>query len=144
MISLAETAIKPPDELVYVEPRDVPGIWERIEQYVQEANNYGGGKFAVHDWLAKVLIGNADLFVSPDLISAVICEVSTYPRRRIYGVILLGGEGGHNWDGYETALEAAAVTRGCDCLEVFGRPGWRKIMGEQGYVLAHHVWRKEL
>lgn len=131
-------------DLVYVEPRDAPGIWERIEQYVQEANNYGGGKFAVHDWLAKVLLGQADLFVAPDLSSAVICEQFQYPRRKVYGIILLGGEGGHLWDDYQCALEAAAAARGCDCLEVFGRAGWKQIMKEQGYELAHWVWRKEL
>lgn len=138
------TALKPVDALVYVDPRDAPNLWPRIEQYVQDANNYGGGKFRLHDWLVKVLIGQADLFVSPDLESAVICEPFSYPVRNVYCIILLGGEGGHDWASYQSTLEEAAAKRGCDCLEAFGRPGWKNIMKDQDYEIAHWVWRKEL
>jgi len=130
--------------LVYVTPPEAPALWPKIERYVQEANNYGGGKFAVHQWLGKVLAGQADLFVSPDLESAAICESVQYPLLRVYCIVLIGGEGGHDWDEYQKVFEDAAKVRQCDVIETFGRAGWKPVMKRLGYDLAHFVWRKEV
>ena len=131
------------DTLLFVPPEEVPSIWPKIEPYIQAANNYGGGKISNVDWLVRVLTGMSELFVSPDLRSAAIGEVQVFPRRRVYGIILLGGEGSHNWDMYQAAFESAMRQRQCDCLEVFGRPGWKNILKPLGYEVAHWVWRKE-
>lgn len=132
------------DTLVPVPPEEVPGLWDRVEPYIQDANRYGGGKFRAHDWLCKLLAEQALLYVSPNLESAVICELQVYPRSRVFSIILLGGEGGHDWTEYQVMLEQMARHYQCDQMEVFGRPGWRKILKMQGYELAHHVWRKEI
>lgn len=134
----------PVSTLVHISPDEAPAVWPQIVSYVHEANEYGGGKFATHDWLARVLIGAADLFVSPNVDSAAICEAQMFPRRAVYTIVLLGGEGGHDWDRYQEVFEQAAKARNCSCLEVFGRGGWRTILKKQGYELAHYVWRKEL
>lgn len=124
-------------------PAEIPALWEKIEPYVHDANRFGGGKFAAHDWLARLLVEAAWLYVSPTLESAVICEVQTYPRAKVFTIVLLGGEGGHDWDQYQSVFETAAGRCGCDQIEIFGRPGWKNILKAQGYELAHHVWRKE-
>jgi len=132
------------DTLVFVEPSDAPGVWPKIEPYVQAANNHGGGKFATFMWLAKILRGEADLFVSPDLESAAICEPVQFPLTRVYCIVLIGGEGGHDWGAYQKVFEMAAKVRGCEIIETFGRGGWRPVMKKLGYELAHFVWRKEV
>lgn len=141
---LAVTKI-PIDTLHPVAPDDVPHIWPAIEHYLEEANAYGGGKFAMIDWLVKVLMGHADLFIYPGGKSAAIGEPTHFPRRTVYGVILCGGEGYIDWMRYQAAFEAMARARGCNCVEIFGRPGWKNILEKDlGYQRAHWVWRKEL
>ena len=132
------------DSLILVPPQEAPAIWPHIEVFLQEALRFGGGKLAAHHWLARVLSVQADLFVASDLKCAAICEKQFFPLRNVYAIILLGGEGGHDWDAVEQTFEAAAKIRECDCLEIYGRPGWRSILKELGYETAHHVWRKEL
>lgn len=132
------------DTMLRVEPAQVVTVWPRIAPYLEQANAYGGRKFAPHDWLVRLLAEICDLFVSPNLGSAALCEAQEYPRRRVYNIILFGGEGGHDWSTYQQVFEAAAIAKGCSCIEVYGRPGWRKLLGEHGYQLAHYVWRKEL
>jgi len=130
--------------MIYVPPQEIPAIWLHIEPYIQSANNFGGGKFATYHWLAKLLNNAADLFVTPDLKTAVICEPSSFPLRNVYGLILLGGEGEHEYAEYQKVWEDAAKRRGCNSIEIYGRPGWKAILKELGYETAHHVWRKEL
>ena len=133
------------DTLITVRPEDAPVIWPKIERYLDEANRYGGGKMALHDWLAKVLMGACDLMVSPGYQSAVIGEPQQYPRKRVYGVILLGGEGNHPWERYEAVFQDRAKFWGCESIEMFGRPGWKNILEQGlGYERAHWVWRKEV
>lgn len=149
-VTVAEAVRTPLDTLVPVQPSEIPRLWEHIEPYIAGANAYGGGKFASHDWLAKLInerapgIPMAWLYVSPNLEAAAICEIQQYPRSRVFGVILLGGEGGHDWDNYQNLFEQQARYYQCDQIEIFGRPGWRDILKTQGYELAHHVWRKEI
>lgn len=132
------------DSLVYVQPQEATGVWPHIEHYVAEANSYGGGKFAPYMWLSKILQNQADLFVTPGLGAAVICEPIVYPLTRVYCVVLLGGEGNHDWQSFQETFEEAAKVRQCDQIEVFGRGGWKHIMKDLGYNLAHFVWRKEV
>lgn len=133
------------DTLIAVRSEDVPRVWPKIEHYLHEANEYGGGKLTMHDWLVKTLCGYSELLVSPDHRSAVIGEPQQYPRKRVYGVILMGGEGDHPWESYQQVFEDRAKLSNCTSVEIFGRPGWKNILEQRlGYSRAHWVWRKEV
>lgn len=132
------------EALRLVEVPDVPTVWPRICHFLEQANAYGRGKFSMHHWMARLLVGQAELLVAPDLTSAVLCDVTMFPQRRVYYVILLGGEGGHDYQGFQRVFEERARALGCDCIEMAGRPGWKPTMKSVGYELAHYVWHKEL
>lgn len=134
----------PIDTLHPVSPADAAEVWPSVRRYILEANAYGGGKLTAEDWLAKILFQQADLYIYPGGVSAAIGEAQQFPRKRVYGVILLGGEGGHDWHRYQAAFEAVARMRNCESIEIFGRSGWKHIMKDLGYELAHWVWRKEV
>lgn len=136
--------IKGEDTLLLLEPHEAPALWHKIEEYIRQACAHGGNKFAPHHWLARVLSGQADLFVSPSLETAVIAEPQGFPLVNVYVVVLLGGEGGCDWDSYQTPLESRCKALGCTVVEVYGRPGWKKILESHGMKMAHYVWRKEI
>lgn len=126
----------------YISPQDAISEWSRVEGWLDDANKLAGGKMTTADYLVKVLTGTADLWVGNDM--AVLAEMTHYPRARVYVIVLAGGEGGHDWSAIESELENAARLRGCNKMEVFGRPGWKRILNDAGYRLACHVWTKEL
>lgn len=134
----------PRADLLLVEPYEASALWPKIEEYLRQACAFGGGKFAPHHWLARVLVGQADFFVSPNLESAVIAEPQRFPLSSVYMIVLLGGEGGCDWDAYLSTLNCRGRELGCDAIEVYGRPGWKRIFESRGAKLAHYVWRKEI
>lgn len=132
--------------MIHVLPPDAARLWPAIEGYVREANEYTGGKMLAHDWLAQVLLGQADLFISADQTLMAIGEPRQFPRKLVYLIALVAGKhnGAHNWADVMDTLRAAARARGCTQIEAYGRPGWGPILGELGFRQAHVVWRSEV
>ena len=136
--------VNPVDTLHLVSPDMAPHVWPRIEKYIADANSYMGGKFAAHDHLGRVLAGVADLWVGTGERAACIGEPILYPHTAVYCVMLLGGEGGHDWKRYDRVFQEMARRRECPAIEIVGRPGWRPTLKALNYDLVHYVWRKEL
>lgn len=132
------------DALVLVPIDQAPVLWPEVSKYLHSANEYAGDKFAMHDWLARVLNGKAELYVNSNKTCSVICEVIQFPRRRVYSISLLGGDGGHDYATYQHQWEQAAKRYGCSSIEIYGRAGWKRVMNELDYSLSHFVWSKEL
>jgi len=133
------------DQLTLVHPDMAVGIWSEIVGFIKAANDTGGGKYHPNHWLARVLYGQTDLFVNEDNTTAVIAEPQIFPTgKKVYVIVLMGSEGGCNWDSFGCDLEARAKNLGCHSIEIFGRKGWKKILETRGVKFAHMVWRKEL
>ncbi len=126
----------------YVAPDEVIDIWETVGPWLQSANQYAGGKLTLEDYLVKILTGQADLWTNGKI--AILAEPSAYPRKRVYTLLLAGGEHGANWGEVARLMEDVAKMKKCQSIEVFGRPGWKRILGAEGYDVAHFVYRKEL
>ena len=130
-------------EMSPVHPEDVMDIWPDIEKHLRDANSYNDERVPLHYWLMRILQGTADLFVSPDMEAAGVCEVVEYPNRRVYLSVLFGGNGEYTLAFRDVCVQAAKF-RKCDCLEARGRPGWKKVMKEWGAELLHCHWKLEI
>lgn len=132
------------DTLVEVEvspvwPNDVMDLWPDIEKHLHEANEFNDGRVPLHHWLAKILVGAADLLAASDMEAACICEVVQYPTKKVYQVVLYGGKAEYV-DKFKDACTKAAKIRECGQLEMRGRPGWRLKAKQWGSKLLHCHW----
>ena len=132
--------------MILVPPADAARMWPRIEGYVASAIAYSGGRYAPVDFLARILVGQAELLVSADLTLVGILEPQQFPRLRVLSFTLAGGEpnGGHSWDDLFGAVRDSAVRHGCSLIEIIGRPGWAKLAGPHGYTPTATVLAREV
>ena len=126
-------------EITPVWPEDVLEIWNDIENHLHLANSFNDGRVPLHHWLAKVLLGSADLLVASDMEAACICEVVQYPSKLVYQVVLYGGKSEYI-DNFKDACVRAAKFRNCQQLEIRGRPGWKIKAKQWGSKLLHCHW----
>lgn len=133
------------DHLFVVSPDNAIEVWPDIEKYIDSANDFGGGKFLPRNWLSRILTLQADLFVNPTLTAAAIAESQVFPTgKKVYVIVLMGGEGNCDWDAFGHDLELRAKELRCHSIEVYGRKGWKNILESRGMKFAHCVWRKEI
>ena len=130
------------ESMRFILPQNVDEEWLKVKEWIAEANSYAGGRYSPQDWLVKLLTGQAELYIGDGM--CVVGEAMQYPRKRVYQIILAGGNGGHDWIEIEAELEHIARSRGCSSMEVYGRPGWKKILTQAGYSIPLYVYQKEL
>ena len=132
--------------MILVPPADAARMWPRIEGYVAAAIAYSGGRYVPVDFLARILVGQAELLVSADQTLVAILEPQQFPRRRVLSITIAGGEpnGGHDWGDLLAAARDSAVRHGCTLIEIIGRPGWEKLADPHGYAASATVLAKEV
>lgn len=129
----------------HVNPADVLDIWPDIEEYLAAANRYNDGRITIYQWLARILDGHVDLYVTSNMESAAVCEVVNYQSKRVYHVSLFGADNMEScWEEYQKVLTRAARRLGCYCLESKSRPGFTKFMKERGAKLLHCTFVLEI
>ena len=74
---------------------------------------------------------------------ALVTEIANYPRKKTAILRLFAADEGLRaaWRPLLAVVETWARAQGCDGIEVFGRPGWTRILD---YELTQVVLRKEL
>lgn len=81
----------------------------------------------------------------PPVQALAITDIAVYPAVRICRISICTGERRGAWlaPGL-AAIEAWAREQGCDAVEPFCRPGWRRELQGLGYRERHILMRKEL
>ncbi len=131
-----------PDPLV---PAAVTGLidglspWERAVPLLARAVARQD-THALEDVRAAVAAGRAQLWCGRD--SALVTEIQRHPRRKVCRIWLAAGRLGELVDDMLPAVEAWAAGRGCDGVEVVGRPGWARVL--PGYTQPHTILEKRL
>lgn len=112
------------------------GVNDHIREVLAPALD---GSYTMADVEAEILAGRAQLWVLGS--SAVVTQVSEFPRRRTLRIWLAGGDLGEiaQSTGY---LEEVAESMGCDRIEVDGRKGWGSIL--TGFKETRRTFIKEL
>lgn len=122
---------------------DLEETWSLISPWIEKACATSGGRFEAADIFDMVANQEADLFADDHI--AIVCRVLQYPRKRMYLIQALGGEGGgHDWDSCQTVLAKMARIRGCEGIEAYGRIGWRIQAKKSGWNHVFSVYEVAL
>jgi len=128
-----------------VQPEEVRSIWPEIEHKVDAAVEYGTSRLTAEDILKNLLTGAMQLWIAwndSGIRALCITEVAESPRSRWVSVFACTGEGRDEWIGYLKNIEDWARSIGCDCVEMYARPGWKRVLRD--YRTRHVQLEKQL
>jgi hypothetical protein len=124
-------------EVSMVPAEYVDTCWNKIEKFVQGAVEETEGRYTVENIYDMAKEGQHHLWVAyegSDFKGFVTTIVNTYPQRKILLMSFCGGEEFKSWKTpIISLLKRFAKDMGCDSIEAYGRPGWSKILKEEGY-----------
>lgn len=124
-------------EVSMVPAEYVDTCWSKIEKFVQDAAEATEGRYTAENLYNMAKEGQHHLWVSYDgseFKGFVITSVNTYPQRKILSMSFCGGDEFESWKTpIISTLKRFAKDAGCDSIEAYGRPGWSKILKDEGY-----------
>jgi hypothetical protein len=111
----------------------VPSLWPRAQGFIERALAEGDGHLLAEDVLAALQRREMQLWVlrrDDLLVGALITEIVRWPRRTVCRLVLAGAEDGlrEEWLPCRGLLERWARAEGCTSIEIYGRPGWARIV----------------
>ena len=119
-------------DLIYVAPEDIDRIWFGVEDYLQRALDRNDGEYLVSDYYNLIAEGKNQLWImyGGDIKAAIVTEVYQTPQKRIFDIILLGGDNMSEWiEPLEEQMTKEAISQKCDLIKITGRRGWAKMNG---------------
>ena len=119
-------------------PREhIHTVWDRIKKYVEKCAKYTYGRYTADDILEGLLTKDQHLWIAFDnegIHGFWVTEVSVYPQMRALTLHFVGGRRFKEWASVGfPPLQKFAKELGCDVMESFGRPGWKKMWEGYGY-----------
>lgn len=130
--------------IVAVQPADVLAWWPQAREFVARVPQTG---YSPLDILHDLTAGRNQLWVVLDeageVCAALVTEIQQYPRERVCVGFVCGGDGARRWTGeLERAVAAWAGQHQCAAMEIYGRPGWQRVL--RGWEQTHVILRKTL
>ena len=73
--------------------------------------------------------------MADEIIASAITQITDYPQKRVLTIVLLGGGRMNEWLPLLNQLEKWGIDEGCEQIELYGRPGWEKVLKwEKTYI----------
>ena len=104
--------------------------WERCSAWICAALEKSGSAYSVDDVLAEVEAGRAQFW--PGERCALVTQILTYPQEKRIRVWLAGGD----LDEIRSFMDMGrtwASQIGATAIELVGRRGWAKVLGDDGF-----------
>lgn len=104
-----------------------PDLAVGLRPQIQEALDHAGGQRTIEDLYAAVLLGQMQLWLSPDGRAAHFTELVQYPRLKCLRVVISAGDLSTLRD-MTPRIARWALRQQCTRAEYIGRPGWSRVM----------------
>ncbi|MGW8181338.1 MAG: hypothetical protein ACWGQW_21615 [bacterium] len=130
-----------------IQPEDVGYFWPMVMPLIERVLRKSNGEYLAVDIYERLLDGTMQLWLISeelDLLSVLVTEVLTYPRKRICVMVLAAGEDLEALTGQLEVLEEWALSIGVDELRIAGRKGWKRVLESEGFYEPHVVLSKYL
>lgn len=114
-----------------IPPEQLEEVWETVAPLLAESVKYCDGKWTLADVKESIEKLDAQLFLVVDqgIKAAVVTQIHNYPSKRVLTILFLGGHDMREWLHLSSVLERWAKEAGCQAMEVWGRPGWERVLG---------------
>lgn len=119
-------------------------VWPRVLPLVEKMIAKHPGR-CPEALLGELLCGAGELWVIGDFQAISITRINHKPREKALFIEWLGGDGIDEWvEDWLKVAEAYAKAMQCDCVEFFGRMGYRRYEKRFNYKPVNTIYRKEL
>lgn len=129
-----------------VRPEDVNTYWNQIQQLVEDACQYNGGRYSSQDCLEELLEGKKQLWLIFDgsIKAIVITVIIPFPQKKCCMIDICTGSGLSGWLELLVIIEQWAIENSCQHMFFVARPGFEKCLKAFGYVKTHVFLEKSL
>lgn len=131
-------------EVTLVPTEHVEPVWPMIEHYMDQAAEYTFGRYTTDDIKGSLLNFDHHLwmaFKGEEIKGVVVTNFVQYPRLRSLVMQFTAGEDLKEWKGpMLDLLQRWAYDNNCDKIESSGRPGWPRVLKEDGANVLWHTY----
>lgn len=139
--------------IVQIPTSNLQDVWGLVLKDIQQALSYSGSYTDSDFVLEQLKDKKFQLWVLWDktkqttidkYYGVVVTEIIQRKLKRSCNIFIVTGRHRQKWQHLVNDLEKFAIDNNCDCMELFARPGWDKIMHKLDYKKTHVVLEKQL
>lgn len=135
------TLSQPPEYRLYGVLSDhIDIVWPDVAPILQKALDRADNRYLITDIYQAVVDKDMQLWVTfnhAGIVAAGITQIIQYPQKKILALPFVGGEEMPKWiDSVMHDIELFAREKGCDGIDLLGRPGWKKFINFNQYYIA--------
>lgn len=122
---------------------EIEKVWDKVSPLIERALQYADGKFTIESVKNSLVSRNMQLwvYINNDIKSCAVTQIHSYPNKKVCSVLFAAGQDVHEWLQFMTLVEEWARSNLCESIEIYGRPGWERLLG---WERIHVVIRKNL
>jgi hypothetical protein len=120
--------------LLLIPTNRVEGLWYVVTPLIEDALRYADGDFAPADVLDYLREGRMQMWVASkengQVKGVAVTQVVGFPQRNILQIVFGGGEDLDDWLPLQEEMATWAKTQGVKVIEINGRRGMARKLGE--------------
>lgn len=131
-----------------VNPMQLDAVWPKMAPWIMQSMGGDVRPEAVQRIKESIVAGTHQLWgvatEGGEIMAAVVTEVAFVGCRRTLVIRHLGGSGLTRWLHALAIIERWAMLNEFEVVEIWGRPGWIKLLEPNGYRHSFHVLEKNV
>ncbi len=140
-------------KLVNIPSSNLDDVWSLVKKDISEALSYSGDHTDAQFVYDCVKEDKMQLWVVWDkdksttlekYYGVVVTEIIQRKLKRSCNIFIVTGRHRQKWQHLINVLEDFAEQKNCNQMELFARPGWKKIMEQFNYKTTHVVLEKTI
>jgi len=140
-------------QLLNIPVNKLDEVWSLVKNNIQQALSFSGNQTDAEFVYETIKDKKFQLWIVWDedkktvkeqYNGVVVTEIIQRKLKRSYNIFIVTGRHRQKWQHLVESLEDFAIEQNCDCMELYARPGWDKIMRKLNYKKTHIVLEKQL
>lgn len=122
---------------------EIEKVWDKVCPLIAQAVQYSDGRYSTDSVKKSLISRNMQLWVyaNNDIKSCAVTQISNYPLKKVCTVLFSAGKDVGEWLRFIILIEEWARQNHCDDIDIYGRPGWERLLG---WERIHVAIRKNL
>lgn len=126
---------------------EVDTYWEEVSPLIERALLYSDGKYKLDDILKGIKSRDLQLWAiarSKKITTVMVTKIICYPQKKSLLMMLYSGDSTKDTSKFLPMIYGWAKYQGCEEVEMFGRPGWEKLLKSENFEKTFTVLRTKL